>query len=80
MSTGPEVSGEEGEDGHEGGPPPAKKKVRHTLADMTVLSEMYIVHQYVLIQRKWICEYASSEAHTIVNHNKHITDKLEVHE
>ena len=29
--------------------------------------------------RKWICEYASSEAQTAVNHNKHITDKLEVY-
>lgn len=77
MSTGPELSGEEGEDGGgEVGPPPAKKKVCDVVADM--YSEICINASY-LIQRKWICEYASSEAHTFVNHNKHITDKLEVH-
>ena len=32
----------------------------------------------LFVQRRWICEIPKSETQSWVNHNQHITDKLEV--
>ena len=52
-------------------PPPSKRKVRVTRC-------LYRVYCCLPCQRRWRCEIPPSEVQSWVNHNKHITDKLEV--
>ena len=39
---------------------------------------MNSVFTSALQQRRWICEIASTDAQSWVNHNQHVTDKLQV--